>query len=84
MTGIELFHNEAKKRNFSIGETNVSSGDQNGDFIISDHSGKSTKQNYKKIADLYGNLTFFHFEPQEAINQIFEFIDHCINEIKYD
>ena len=84
MTGLELFYEAAKNRNYSIGETNVSSGDQNGDFIISDHSGKSTKQNYKKIADLYGTLTFWHFEPEEAINQIFEFIDHSINEIKYD
>ncbi len=84
MKGIELFRIEAEKRNYSIGETNVSAGEENGDFFISDHSGKSTKQNYKKIADLYGTLTFWHFEPEEAINQIFEFIDHSINEINYD
>lgn len=76
MKGIELFYEEAKKRDYTIGETDVSSGETNGDFLLSNSSGFSTKQNYKKIADLYGTLTFYHFDPEEAIKEIFEVIDH--------
>ena len=79
MTGLELFHEEVKKRNYSVSVVDVSRGESNGDFTISSSSGKTTKQNYKSIAELYGTLTFYHFEPQEAIEQIFEMIELSIN-----
>lgn len=75
MTGIELFNIEAKKRNFNIGPTDVTLGDTNGDFLITDTYGKSTKQNYKKIADVWGNLVFYHFSPEDAMNEVFELIE---------
>lgn len=75
MKGLELFYEEAKKRSLIIGETSTDSGKQNGDFFISTPSGKTSKHNYKEIALIFGTLTFFHFEQEEAMNQIFEFIN---------
>jgi hypothetical protein len=79
MTGLELFYEEAKKREYVIGETDVSSGEGNGDFIITNLNGKTSKQNYKKLAELYGTLVFYHYEPKEAIVQLFELIELSFN-----
>lgn len=75
MTGFELFHQEIKKREFTISEVDVSKGKSNGEFIISNKTGKSSVQNFKTIAELYGIFAFYHFEPDAAINQIFELIE---------
>lgn len=79
MTGLELFYEEVKKRNYTIGETDTSRGDSNGDFMLTNAVGKTSKQNYKKLAEVYGTLVFYHFEPEEAILQLFEFIDVSFN-----
>lgn len=75
MTGLELFYEEASKRDYIIGETDISKGESNGDFFISNRSGMSKKLNYKDLAIIYGTFAFYHCEPQEAINQIFEIIE---------
>jgi len=79
MTGLFLFNEEVKKRGYSISVVDTSRGDSNGDFIISSSVGKTTKQNYKRIAEIYGTLTFYHYEPEEAIDQIFELIELSID-----
>lgn len=79
MTGIELFHEEAKKRNLTVGETKTGPGEENGNFKISNHQGKETTQNFKRIAEVYGSFTFFHFSPEDAMSQIFELIETQLN-----
>ena len=75
MTGLEIFYEEAKKRNLTIGAPNKGAGDENGDFTISNHQGRETIQNLKRISEVYGSLTFFHFSPEDAMEQIFELIE---------
>ncbi len=79
MTGLELFYEEVKKRDYTIGETDTSKGESNGDFIITNIAGKTSKQNYKKLAEFYGTLIFYHFGPEEAMEQLFELIDISFN-----
>ena len=79
MTGLELFYEEAKKRDYTIGETDTSKGDSNGDFIMTNVVGKTSKQNFKKLAEIYGTLTFYHFQPEDAIVQLFDLIDVSFN-----
>jgi hypothetical protein len=80
MTGLQLFYEEAKKREYTIGETDTSRGETNGDFIITNVIGKTSKQNFKKLAEVYGVLTFYHYEPESAIVQLFEFIEISFND----
>lgn len=75
MKGIELFYEQAKKRNLTIGETDTSSGETNGNFKIKNEKGRETTQNFKRIAEVYGTLSFYHFNPEEAICQIFDLIE---------
>ena len=75
MTGIELFHLEAKKKNFSIGQTDVSKGEANGNFTMTNSAGKTTTQNFKRISEIYGTLVFFHFSPEQAMAELFEMIE---------
>jgi hypothetical protein len=79
MKGLDLFYETAKKRNYTLGATDTSSGDSNGNFKITNSEGKHTMQNFKRIAEVYGTFTFFHFSQEEAIEQIFELIDTQIN-----
>jgi hypothetical protein len=79
MTGLELFYEEAKKRNLTIGETKTGPGDDNGNFAISSHQGKQTMQNFKRISEVYGSLTFFHFSPEDAMKEVFELIEMQLN-----
>lgn len=87
MKGIELFYEEAKKRNFIIGDADTSSGESNGNFKIKNEEGKETTQNFKRIAEVYGTLAFYHFEPEDAISEIFNLIEmqlEILNEQKHD
>ena len=79
MTGLELFNDEVKKRGYSISVVDTTRGNSNGDFTISSSVGKTTKLNYKHLANIYGNLTFYHYAPEDAIDQIFELIELSIN-----
>lgn len=79
MTGLELFYEELKKRDYNMSDPDVSRGDKNGNVEIYCKGGKSTVQNLKKIAELYGTLTFYHYEPKEAMDQIFELIQLQMN-----
>lgn len=75
MTGIKLFYEEAEKRNLTIGTPNAGAGEENGNFTISNHQGRETTQNFKRVSEVYGSLTFFHFSPEDAMEQIFELIE---------
>lgn len=75
MTGLELLIKELENKNYKIGETDTSKGENNGNFIISSPMGKITTQNYKRLSELYGTLTFYHFSPEQAISEIIQMIE---------
>lgn len=75
MNGIELFKQIADKKGYIIGDVDTSKGETNGDFTITNTDGVVIKQNHKKLSETYGTLIWFHFNSEEAMNQIYEFID---------
>lgn len=79
MTGLQLLINELEKNNYKIGETDTSKGESNGNFIIYNPMGNITTQNYKRLSELYGTLTFYHFSPEEAISEIIKMIEISFN-----
>lgn len=79
MTGLELLIEKLNEKGFSFGPVNISQDDSNGNFELINSNGESTIQNYKRISEIYGSLTFFHFSPEQAIEQIIEMIDMQIN-----
>lgn len=79
MKGIEMFYMELENRGYTIGETDTSKGETNGNFKIFRKDGKEITQNFKMVSEIYGTLTFYHFTPEDAIRQIFEMIEIQMN-----
>ena len=78
-TGLSLFHDKLTEQGFKISEVDTSQGDSNGMVEITNPQGKTTKQNIKNLAEIYGNLTWYHFTPEQAILEIVELIIIQIN-----
>lgn len=79
MTGIEILLDKLGEKGYTIGSANISNSDSNGDFEITNLQGRSTTQNYKRIAETFGSLSFFHFSAEEAIDQIINMIEMQID-----
>lgn len=79
MTGLEILIEKLNEKGYVFGETDSSKGDSNGNFELTDPKGKTTIQNYKRISEIYGSLTFYHLSPEQAIDQIVQMIEMQIN-----
>lgn len=78
--GLSLFYDKLKEQGLEISGPDTSSGETNGTVEITNNKGKTTKQNLKKISEVYGGLTFYHMSSEEAIDEIVELIIHNLNE----
>jgi hypothetical protein len=81
MKGIEILQKKCKELNIEFSDVNLEKGELNGDVILTHQDGFKIKTNIKKLSEIYGVLTFFHFEPNVAIN---EMLDILINDNLYN
>lgn len=69
MKGIEILQKKCEELNITL---NISPNN-NGDVLFIRNDVK-LKINVKILSNLYGDLTFFHLEPDEAIDEILKII----------
>lgn len=68
MIGFTLLREKCDKFGITIGEISMEHN-TNGDVLL-EKEGLKVKTNTKKLAEIYGMLTFFHFKPEEAVEEL--------------
>ena len=73
-TGFTLFCEELEKRGFKISEKIDISKEKSGIIEITNCQGHMSKENLKKLSEIYGNLSWFHLTPEEAIKEMVDLL----------
>ena len=81
MKGIEILQKKCDELNIEFDYNYSPKGEINGEIKLKLNNGHNINANIKRLSEIFGNLTFFHFTPEKAIE---EMLNILINEKEQD
>jgi hypothetical protein len=80
MKGIEILQKKCKELNIEFDYDYSPKGEINGNVKFKLNNGFDVNTTIKRLSEIFGNLSFFHFTPEEAID---EMLNILINEVQH-